>query len=69
MDIHTITIDDRTYAVVESRDYSMMGFYDIWVSDEYYSDFVSGPYITIEEAIADLQNAVDRHEQIYSRLS
>lgn len=67
MDIHTVTIEDRTYAIVQSLNFSVMESYDIWVSDEYYSDFVSGPYLTLSEAIEDFHSAVDRHEQIHSR--
>jgi len=67
MNIHTVTIKDRTYAIIQSLNYSVMESYDIWVSDQYYSDFVSGPYLTIEEAIKDFHSAVDRHEQINCR--
>ena len=65
--MHTTKRGDRTYAIVQSLNYSVMESYDIWCSDQYYSDYVSGPYLTLEEAIRDLESSADRFEQVNTR--
>lgn len=47
--------------------FAVMDAFDIVCSDEYYADIVAGPYLTIEEAIQDLQSVADRHAEVDMR--
>lgn len=64
---HRIKRGGRTYAIVEALTMQVMDAYMIVCSDEYYADEVSGPYLTYEEALADLESAADRNEMINER--
>jgi hypothetical protein len=44
-----------------------MNTYEIICSDEYYSDVVAGPYLSIEEAVKDLLSVAEMHEKIHAR--
>lgn len=47
--------------------FNFMETYEIICFDEYYSDVVAGPYLSIEEAVKDLHSVAEMHEKIYSR--
>jgi len=64
---HRIKRGGRTYAIVEALTMQVMDAYMIVCSDEYYADEVSGPYLTYEEALADLESAADRNEMMNER--
>lgn len=66
---HTVKRGGRTYAIVEALTMQVMDAFIIVCSDEYYADEVSGPYLTYEEALADLESAADRNEMIHARPS
>lgn len=51
------------YRVLEQLSYNTKPYYDIIYIDEHYWDPVSGPYLSFEEAVSDLKNAVEIHEQ------
>jgi len=65
--IHYIERDNKRYTIVQSMNFAVMDAFDIVCSDEYYADIVAGPYLTIEEAIQDLQSVADRHAETDGR--
>jgi len=65
--LEQIKIEDRTYAIVNSINFSFMDAFNIVCVDEFYHDIISGPYLTYQEAVIDLRSAIDRHEETRQR--
>jgi len=65
--IHIIVRNGKKYAIVQHMNMAVMDAWDIVCSDEYYADIVAGPYLTIEEAIKDLESVADRHSETDDR--
>lgn len=59
------TVNKRTYTVARSMNFSSMDSYQIICVDRGEWDVVSGPYLTMEEAEADFESAIEKH--IYKR--
>lgn len=65
--IHVIERNGKKYAIIQSLNMQVLDAYEIVCSDQYYSDVVAGPYLTMDEAIKDLESVADRHAETDGR--
>jgi len=49
------------YRIIEQLAHNTKPYYDIIYMDDHYWDGIAGPYMTFEEAQADLTCAIERH--------